>query len=149
MATEEAAPNPNEAQAPPKASIPIVPLLNTIAILAAGGFLYYSKFLHKRPPITESGERKRIAETKASPAPPAIPVLVPFESMTVNIKAIPEVPKPADGTSKQIHGKLHYATIAFAMQIRDQNQKDFFDNLKPFILDRICLLYTSDAADEL
>jgi flagellar basal body-associated protein FliL len=130
MATEEGAPNTNDATAKKSAGIPIFPILNTVAILAAAGLLYYSKFLNKRPLITEAKERKRLTEIKAAPALAAIPAWVTFEAMTVNVK------DNSEPLIKDNQNKPHYATVGFTVQIRDQNQKDFFNSLKPFILDK-------------
>lgn len=136
MAEDKNAPpiNPNDA---PKSPPPIIPLLNTIAILGALGLLTYSKLYFKRPPITEESERARLAEVHASPTPPPEPGYVNLEPLTVNISSNPTNPKPADGTSAQLQGKLHYVTVGISLEIRDKNQEDLIEEGKPYIIDKM------------
>ena len=60
-----------------------------------------------------------------------------FEPLTVNIASSPVEPKPADGTAKQIQGKLHYVNVGFALELRDSRQKDSLENLRPILQDKI------------
>lgn len=96
--------------------------------------------IFKREKITEAGERKRLAEMQASPTPPASPTIVNFDPITVNIETIPGRPAPADGTSQQIQGKLHYVTVSFSLEIRDRNQQDIVEAVRPLILDKLIAL---------
>jgi flagellar basal body-associated protein FliL len=137
--------------APPKAakessSFPLIPLINSLALLGTLGLLVYSKLIFKRPVITEESERKRIEAIQASPTPPSIPGLVAFEAITVNIST-----HPADGKSDTTDGpgvsdapkpqkKSHYATLAFSLEIRDNSQRDLIEEVKPYILDKIITL---------
>ena len=57
--------------------------------------------------------------------------------MTVNILSNPNQPKPVPGQSQQIQGKLHYATLAFSLEIRDAEKKDVLEELRPILNDRI------------
>ena len=114
----------------------IIVALNLIVGLAAVGMLAYTKLVYKRPAITETSERDRLASTKGSPVPLSTPGNVPFDSITLNIEAIPSQPRPADGTVGQIEGKLHYATIGFSLEIQDISRKDVIDGLRPLIMDR-------------
>lgn len=134
------APSAEAAPKAPRQPLPIVPLLQTLAVLGAMGLLYYSKILYKKPSITEDGERERLAALRAKPAVPAVSGLVDFEPITVNIMATPDHPAPADGTSQQLQGKLHYATIGFSMEVRDKNQQDLIDAIRPLILDKLILI---------
>jgi flagellar basal body-associated protein FliL len=150
MAKEGSPPTP-EAHAGPssKTSFPLIPLLNVVVLLATVGFYIYSKFLFKRPPITEEGERDRLAETHATPTPLSQSGLVNFDPITVNISPAPVQPQPADGPAKQIQGKLHYVTIGLAIEIRDQNQKGIIDALRPFILDHLITILGKKKFNEL
>lgn len=130
-------PEAGEAAAPPKAPLPIIPLLHTVALLGALGLLFYSKFIFKRPAITESGERKRLAHLHAMPAAPTIPAMIKFPPLTVNIAPFPDHPLPADGTSRQLKGKLHYITMGFSLEVRDKNQTDFVETIRPLITDKV------------
>ncbi|OFZ20899.1 MAG: hypothetical protein A2X94_05170 [Bdellovibrionales bacterium GWB1_55_8] len=114
--------------------------LNALIALSAGGLLFYSKLMHKRPPITESGERVRLAQAHASPVPGAKRGTMIFDALTVNIESLPPVPLPADGTKRQIEGKLHYATIGFALELRDETRKAALETLRPLMLDKFLTL---------
>lgn len=80
-------------------------LLNTLFVLAALGTLAYTKLLYKKPVIEEHVElEKKQEEAKAAPEPTERP-LVKFDQMTINIA--------------MTSGKAHYATVAFAIECRD------------------------------
>jgi flagellar basal body-associated protein FliL len=113
------------------------------------GFFYYSKMMYKRPPITEEGERERLSKTYASPTPPPAPALVKFDPITINISPNPEEPKPADGTLAQLQGKLHYVTIGFSLEIRDEGQKELIEGIRPFILDQLIVALGKKKTHEL
>jgi flagellar basal body-associated protein FliL len=117
-----------------KSPFPIVPILNLLAILGAAGFFYYTKFIYKRPIITEETERERLAEAHSDPTPAMTPGTIQFEPLTINISSTPERTKTADGTSP---GKLHYIMISFALEIRDQTQKELIEALRPYIIDKL------------
>jgi flagellar basal body-associated protein FliL len=136
-AEEKAPPSPEPA---PKEPLPILPLLNTVALLAAVGFFYYSKILYKRPQITEATEREKLISAHATPPVPLVATLMTFEPMTVNIAASPNQPRAADGTTQQIQGKMHYVTIGFALEIRDKNQQETVALLRPQIQDKFILI---------
>jgi Flagellar basal body-associated protein FliL len=120
----------------PSQPLPIVPLLNSITLLGALGFLVYSKVLYHRPAITEDGERARLEQLNAAPTA-TIPALVKFDPVTINIEPNPKAPKPADGTFEQIQGKLHYITIGFSIEIRDEMKSDLIENVRPIIMDKL------------
>ena len=89
-------------------------LVNVLALLAAAGLLYYTRMVFKRPVITESGERARLAKMHASPLPPSIPMTIAFEPLTVNIESTPVAPKADEKSNQLIQGKLHYVTLGFS-----------------------------------
>lgn len=118
----------------------VPPLLNTLGLLGALGFLVYSTFLFKKKSITEESERERLALLQNHPAAPSASATLNFEPITVNIQSTPQRPDGADGTSTQLQGKLHYATIGFALDLKDSTQKDFVKSLSPLLLDRLISL---------
>jgi flagellar basal body-associated protein FliL len=120
--------------------LPIIPILNLVAALGTLGLLYYTKLIFKRPVITDSGERKRIAEEHEKPLTPTIPAYIQFQPQTISIQSNPGHPQPADGTYEQLQGKLHYLTIGLSLEIRDQNQQEVIENLRPYILDKLLTL---------
>ncbi len=134
MAEKEAAAAPGPAGAS-KGPI-FLALSNTIVVLAGLGFLTYTKILYHRPSITEESERARLEALQASPPPEIVPGFLTFDPVTVNIAPIPSQPKPADNTSRQLQGKLHYASIGFALELRDMNKKDDLENIRPLLMDR-------------
>jgi flagellar basal body-associated protein FliL len=135
------------AQAGPSKLPLLLGLINTIAVLAAVGALVYTRVLFKRPPITESSERARIEAMKAAKPPKAmVPGEITFDQTTINIATSPADPKPAEtagpGASNpaQLGGKMHYATVAFTLQIRDADAKADIEALKPLITDQLLTL---------
>jgi|GEM_PF-467248 len=115
----------------------ILGLVNVLALLAAAGLLYYTRMVFKRPLITESGERARLAKLHESPLPPSIPMLVTFDPLTVNIESTPNKPKPDDASNQQIQGKLHYVTMGFSLEIKDIKHKEEIEELRPFLIDHL------------
>ncbi len=115
----------------------IVALLNLVAALGTVGFTYYFKFMFKKPKITEAGERERLANAQAVAPAPTTPGLIDFDSITVNIMSIPQRPQAADGTQRQLKGKLHYATVGLSIELRDKSQSDLMETLRPLILDEL------------
>ncbi len=105
--------------------------------MIALGLLVYTKIIHKRPPITEASERARLAAKLQQHTPSTQTGTVVFESVTVNIRSTPNEPKPADGTSNQIKGKLHYATVGFALEIRDEAKKEKIESIRAMIMDQL------------
>src|SRR5581483_3130648 len=100
----------------------LLTLVNTVAVVATAGLLYYTKLLYKRPAITEEQERTHLKEAHvAKPVDAPVSGLIGFEPITVNIESVPRAPKPADGTTRQIEGKLHYATLGFSLEIQDMS----------------------------
>ncbi len=143
MAKEKTETPPEEPINPNKgASISqlIVPLLNSVALMATLGFIFYSKLLFKKAIITESTERERLLALHLKQNPTPVSTYISFDPITVNIKANPDQPLPMDGTSQQINGKLHFITLSFALEIRDAAQQDFIKAVTPLILDRLILI---------
>jgi flagellar basal body-associated protein FliL len=63
-----------------------------------------------------------------------------FDPTTINIASSPEAPKPADGTQTQLGGKLHYATVGFALEIEDADKKADVETIRPQITDHFLTL---------
>lgn len=117
-----AAPGGEEAAPKKPISLPMIfALLNVVAMLAAMGTLVYTRVLFKRPAITETGERERLAALHAHPAAPTETAYVNFEPMTANIAS---------------SGKLRYATIGFTLEIRDAAGKPIVNSVQSLIQDK-------------
>jgi flagellar basal body-associated protein FliL len=115
----------------------LIALVNSLVVLGVLGLLVYTRILYKRPIITESSERTRLASAMASPKVAELAGLITFEPVTVNIRSAPGQPRPADGTVNQIEGKMHYITVSFAIEVRDISKKEQVEVLRPFIMDRM------------
>lgn len=134
---QDEVPSASAAPGGAKFSLPILPLLNIVAILGTAGFAYYSKIMYKRPAILEDNERERISAENSAPKVASAHAAVQFGPIMANISSYPEKPKPADGTTEQIEGKLHYVTLSFSMEIRDESQLDLIESIRPVFLDRL------------
>jgi flagellar basal body-associated protein FliL len=117
-------------------------ILNIVVALGAVGFLFYSKVIFKRPQITETGERKRLVKERDRPVQDSssTAAVITFDPILVNIESTPGQPRPADGTARQIQGKLHYVTVGFGLEIRDEARKEEINILKPVIIDKLISL---------
>lgn len=99
--------------------------------------LIYTRMIFKRPPITETAERTRIAARQKQPAAPAKSGVVQFEPFTVNIKSVPVHPLPSESNGSQIKGKTHFATVGIALELRDGDKKFKIDDAKPILMDKL------------
>jgi flagellar basal body-associated protein FliL len=109
-------------------------VVNTVLVLAALGTLVYTRVLHKRPAITEGSERQRLAEALKRPLPSTATGLVQFEPFTVNIKALPVVSLPSEGTAA---GRTHFARVAMTLEIRDAQKKPKVEDSRAKIMDEL------------
>lgn len=140
MAEEEKSFDATQKQKRPLNILLLVAVVNSVLILAVTGILVYTRMIYKRPPITETGERKRIEKTFAQPTLPPATGLFTIEPFTVNIQSNPTQPRTAEGQPQQIHGKLHYATVGLAIELRDTRTQDLLEQVKPQLMDQILLL---------
>ncbi|NDF13898.1 hypothetical protein EB061_01055 [bacterium] len=108
----------------------ILGLLNTVAIAAVLGLFVYTKLIFKRPPITESKERAKIAQKAEAPAAVdrSKTVMVPLDPVTVNLDTY----AGADGKPK-----THIVSMNLALEIVNEKARERVDSSKPAILDRI------------
>ncbi len=133
---------------PPKPKLDIAglipPFLNTLALLSAFGLFFYSKFVFKRPIITETVERAKLEvshkqilvdESKAT--------FLSYDPITVNI-----VSSPTGDPANPVH-KLHYATIAISFEIRDESYRELIEAMKPYIMDQLIVVIGKQTFDQL
>ncbi|MBL7715052.1 MAG: flagellar basal body-associated FliL family protein [Bdellovibrionales bacterium] len=140
MADEKApAPGVPGAEAPSKLPT-LIAIINTVVVVGAMGFVLYTRLLYKRPPITEERERERIATAKASPKAELQSGQIAFDQITVNIEPIPSGIKADPANPMKLQGKLHYATVAFSIEVRDMSQKTQIETVKPIFMDRLLSL---------
>lgn len=117
----------------------VIPILNTLALLATLGVFYYTRLKYHRPSITEESERVRIAKVSSEPVE-NIATLIQFEPVTVNIASTPIAPHPSDGTVQQIQGKLHYVTLSFSLELQNRTHQSLIESSRPAIMDHLLLL---------
>ncbi len=139
-AKEEKEQTPEPAAEAPKRSLPLVPLavggLNFLLIVVAIGALYYTRFVFKRPVITEQDERERIEKEHAQPLPPSTPALLELEPITVNIRPNTEPAVEAVG-ARLVPGKNHFVTVAISLEVRDAAKKEEIETYKPILVDKL------------
>jgi flagellar basal body-associated protein FliL len=99
-------------------------LINVLATALAGGTLFYTKVLYKRPEITEQKERKKLVEKKEKKKNLETERgIIVFDPISINLK--PE------------EGVLHYVNFKMVLEIFDASQRDLLVTLKPLILDGV------------
>jgi flagellar basal body-associated protein FliL len=104
-------------------SLPTILLLvNIIVVAAAAGMLVYTRIIFKRPAITEQSERKRLEALKSKPVVGNESGLVEFEPLTANLA----------GSG----GRKRYATVGFALEIRDKNRANDIETVRALIIDK-------------
>jgi flagellar basal body-associated protein FliL len=120
----------------------ILSLVNTLAAVGALGALIYTRLLFKRPPITETGERKQLAEKYTGPPKDSELELIPFKQITANIATTAVEPgKP--------EGKLHYATIGYALEVRNVGEAGALEEIKTYFNDNLLQLLGKKTFSEL
>ena len=103
-------------------------VLNTLAILLVLGLFVYTKYVFKRPEITEEKERAKLAKNERNLGKNEVHIMVPLDPVTVNLD--PFVGE--DGKQK-----IHYATITLTIELRSQRDLQKFNEAKPVVLDRV------------
>lgn len=115
----------------------ILAIANSLVIVIATGVLVYTRIIFKRPAITEEDERTKLANLKIKRKTTTTTATIVFEAFTANIVSVPAQPKADPNSPQQLQGKMHYATVAFSLEILDERKKDAIENLRPYILDKL------------
>lgn len=123
-------------------------IVNTLLVLVALGVLVYTRVLFKRPPITEEGERQRISQRKTQVQSPFKPGILQLEPVTVNIRAFPTGPLPAEGKTSQMQGKIHFVKANIALELRNIDEKAKVDDVRAVIMDKLLTLIGNKSFDE-
>lgn len=128
----------------------LLPLINTVLVLAALGTAVYVKMVFKRPAITETQERKKLeAQQKEQTLHASDKGMIIIKPFTVNIASTPREPLPGQTPDKAIEGKLHYATVKMVLAIKDINQQPRFDEIQAVFMDQILELLGKKSFAEL
>ena len=108
----------------------ILGLVNTVVILLVLGLFVYTKMIYKRRPITESQERQRLSkvEHKTEVVRAQKKGIIPLDPIAANLDPYTDV----DGKQK-----LHYIALTLSVEIRDENEIQKFQSIKPIVLDQI------------
>jgi flagellar basal body-associated protein FliL len=106
----------------------ILGVLNTVAIAAVLGLFVYTKMIFKRPEITETKERAKIAQTVAKAPVDEKHVMVKLPPITVNLDPY----KDADGKQK-----VHYASLTLVVELRSESELGKFEEAKPIVMDKV------------
>lgn len=137
--SDAAAPAP-EGGAPPASKGPLIlALVNTLAVVAALGTLVFTRMIHKRPPITETTERERIAKAVAKPKKSEDAAYIVFEPMMLNIASSAPLKQTGVAPTPQA-GKLRFLNIGFTLELRNENLKTKFEIKKSIFVDRFLTL---------
>jgi len=108
----------------------ILGLVNTVAIAAVLGLFVFTKVIYKRPAITESKERQRLAANnqKVVLVNTGKRGFIPLDPIAANLDPFTDV----DGKQK-----MHYVSLAMSVEVRDEKEISRFEEIKPFIQDQI------------
>lgn len=108
----------------------ILGLVNTVAIAAVLGLFVFTKVIYKRPAITESKERQRLAANnqKVVLVNTGKRGFIPLDPIAANLDPFMDV----DGKQK-----MHYVSLAMSVEVRDEKEISRFEQIKPFIQDQI------------
>ncbi len=126
-----------------------VPVINSAALVISLVFIVYSKLIFKRQKITDGKERIRLSRLFSRGSGIATPIAVNWKPITVNISSSPVSPKPANGTSQQLMGKLHYVTVGISLELRNRTYANTLENLNPVVMDRLLSLLAKKTFQEL
>lgn len=139
--------DPVENSAPKSGLLSILYILNTVTLMGTLGFFVYTRFIYKKPKITEATELRRLASINTA-AIHSKPAYITFAPVTLNIETSPLHPHSADGKS-QPQGKLHYVTLGFALEVRDSTQLDKVEAIRPKLMDKLGTLIGKKPFDDL
>ena len=129
-----------EGGSPPESKLPLIlGLVTTLATIAALGTLVYTRMIHKRPPITETTERERIAKAVAKPKKSEEAAYIIFEPMMLNIASSAPVKQNEVAPTPQA-GKLRFLNVGFTLELRNAALKDKFEIKKSIFIDKFLTL---------
>ena len=133
-----------------KDKLPILlALVNTLAILGVVGLAVYTKLIYKKPKVTEAQERARLKAVASAPKPIPTPAMIEFEQMTVNIAPSLTPAAATEGNPGGGKPKMHYLTMAFTVQIKDDKIKAKVEELRPRIMDKMLAILSRKQLQDL
>ncbi|MBS1959671.1 MAG: flagellar basal body-associated FliL family protein [Bdellovibrionales bacterium] len=107
----------------------ILGIANTVAIAVVLGLFAYTKLVYKRPAITESKERAKLATKKPELHDNGKKVVLVLDPITANLDPYTD---PTD--NKQ---KVHYVSMTLAVEIRDESDVNKFKDAEPVVMDKV------------
>ncbi len=137
MASAEAAEGEEKKKGPGLGPL-LLPLINLLVVLGVMGLIVYTQILHKRPQITETAERQRLAEQKKKPPEIAKPGRLEFPPVTVNLTR-PARPADVEPDSGPRPGpeKMNYLNLSFTLELRDERDQARLETARAELLDGI------------
>jgi flagellar basal body-associated protein FliL len=107
--------------------------LNTLTILGAAGFLFYSKFLFQKERPTEENERDRLKTAFKRGDPDENTKLMYWDPLVLNIH-------DSNNALQEGNKKYRYVTMGMVLELRDASKEEMIRELRPFIIDKIIAL---------
>lgn len=126
----------------------ILALANSVAVLGVLGTAFYTQVLFKRPEITESSERARLAALAEKKAPET-PGRIEFKPVMFSIRPNPAHPGHSPASDSLLAGKQHYVQLGMSLEIRSEEDTDKFELIRPIFLDELNRTLASKSYDEL
>lgn len=126
----------------------ILALVNSAVVAGVLGTAFYTMVLFKRPEITESGERARLAEA-AAPKAAVAPGRIEFKPVMFNIRPNPAKPGHAPASDSLLAGKQHYVQLGMSLEIRNAEDTEKFEYIRPIFLDELNHALATKSFDDL
>ena len=152
MSKEPAAPAAAEGApaGPAESKLPLLMVLvNSLVAFGGIGALYYFRVLYKRPAITETAEREHIEKTFQKKKENTTYPTIKFEPITINIESSATEPKGVVKIARRNQGKLHYATVAFSLEIVEEERKHEIERINSRIIDKVISILGRKSYNEL
>lgn len=130
-------------------TLTLVITFNSLIALGLVGLTYYTKFIYKKPALTEAQERERLKQVASSQIPSSKSSMISFDPITVNLLPSYPPPQKMGEVTQTSEPKPHFITLGLSLEIRDENQKTTLNTLKPFFLDELIQLLGKRTFEEL
>jgi flagellar basal body-associated protein FliL len=125
----------------------ILGVLNTLALLGLLGALVYTQVLYKRPKLTETGEREKLAQEFGKRPEEMKKVLVTFEGIQGALKATPVGVQVPGGPP--IRMKTHTIAMNLALELIDADFEGVVKGRQAKFLDQLLRELGETSVDQL
>lgn len=110
-------------------------LVNFLAVAAAAGTLLYTRVLYKKPQITESQEKAKLAPSHGSESKEGDRPLATFDELRVNIAST--------------GGRSHFATFQMTAECVDEEAQGRVESQKDKLVDKMIAIFNRKEVREL